>query len=98
MASASSIITDEWDWCINCGKPYPEEHHILPGQLRKFSEENGLVAPLCADCHRGYRNGVHGLNHDLDTELKALAQKKDEELHSREEWMQHVGRNYIDGV
>lgn len=96
MAKSKSIITDEWRWCMNCGKPYPEEHHILPGQLRAFSEENGLTAPLCAMCHRDYRQGVHGLNHALDRRLKAYAQMKFETLHSHAEWMQHVGRNYLE--
>lgn len=56
----------------------------------------GLIVYLCPDCHIG-TNGVHGKNgHDIDLDLKRIAQLRYEEEHSREEWMQEIGRNYLD--
>ena len=56
----------------------------------------GLIVYLCPECHRG-TYGVHGKNgHDIDLDLKKIAQKMYEEKHSREEWMSEIGRNYLD--
>jgi hypothetical protein len=56
----------------------------------------GLIVYLCPECHRG-TYGVHGKNgHDIDLDLKKIAQKMYEEKHSREEWMNEIGRNYLD--
>lgn len=66
------------------------------GPLRKIADENGLTCYLCYECHRG-TNGVHGKNgNTLNRVLKAHVQEKYEELHSHEEWMELIGRNYID--
>lgn len=50
---------------------------------------------LCVEHHRG-TIGVHGkLGHQLDLKLKKLAQEKYEKRHSREEFIQLMGKNYI---
>lgn len=57
--------------CVICGTSSPSEcHEIKQGQW--FTS-----MPLCADCHRGSHNGIHGRKHiwnikKLD-ELDALA-------------------------
>lgn len=56
--------------CVVCGVAGPSEAHEI---------EQGLwftCLPLCSDCHRGTRNGIHGERrmwsiHKMD-ELKAL--------------------------
>lgn len=57
--------------CAVCGAPGPSECHEL---------EQGLwfaSIPLCADCHRGGHNGIHGQRRAWAvrkmTELDALA-------------------------
>ncbi len=56
--------------CIVCGAPPPSEAHEIEQGLWFVS------IPLCADCHRGERNGLHGQRlmwkaHKL-TEIDAL--------------------------
>lgn len=70
-------------------------HHIFFGTAnRKISERLGLTVFLCYEHHEGV-TGVHH-NRDLDLELKRLAQSIYEEDHTREDWMQHIGKNYLD--
>lgn len=50
---------------------------------------------LCREHHEGTPNGVHGGNRALDLRLKAEAQRKFEELHGHEMFMEEFGRNYL---
>lgn len=80
-----------------CGNPNNiEEHHIFFGNpRRKISEKYGLKVWLCTKHHRG-TNGVHGKNgHELDLKLKEIAQKKYEKKHTREDFIQLMGKNYV---
>lgn len=90
-----SIITNNMDHCFICGSPYVEIHHCFYGTSnRKNSDKYGLVVPLCPMHHRG-DYGVHH-NPQADQVLKETAQRKFEETHTREEFMQIFGRNYLD--
>ena len=40
--------------CVVCGAPGPSEAHEVEQGLWFLS------MPLCADCHRGGHNGIHG--------------------------------------
>ena len=94
----ASILDTEPGQCYACRREgYTEYHHIIFGNgLRKIADENGLTCYLCYECHRG-TYGVHGKEgNTLNRILKAHVQKKYEELHSHEEWMELIGRNYID--
>lgn len=74
------------------------KHHIMFGTAnRKLSEHFGLWCYLCVNHHETGSEAVH-LNRETDLYLKRLAQKKFEELHSHEEWMEVFGRNYIDDI
>lgn len=91
-----SIITDDMEHCYICGNPNIEIHHCLFGINRKNADRAGLVVPLCVYHHRGQGGVHHAGNKALDDMLKQTAQRKYEETHSREEWMQIFGRNYLD--
>ena len=56
--------------CVVCGDPPPCEAHEIEQGLW------WLAIPLCADCHRGSHNGIHGRkaiwNAQKQTELTAL--------------------------
>lgn len=90
-----SIIQDRKE-CIICGSWNVEDHHIFFGTgKRKLSEEYGLKVWLCPTHHR-LTNGVHGKNgHKLDMQLKELGQKAFEWKHTREEFIERFGRNYL---
>ena len=90
-----SIIQDRKE-CIICGSWNVEDHHIFFGPAkRKLSEIYGLKVWLCPTHHR-LTNGVHGKNgHKLDMELKQLGQKAFEWEHTREEFIERFGKNYL---
>lgn len=72
-------------------------HHIYAGSRRQISDRNGFVVWLTGYYHNQSNDGVHGKNgHELDLMLKRACQKKYEETHSREEFMQLIGKNYLD--
>lgn len=73
------------------------DHHIYFGTARrKISEKNGFKVWLCYLHHEG-TTGVHGRDgHELDKYLKQTCQKKYEETHSRSEFINLIGRSYIE--
>lgn len=84
--------------CFICSCPFGlHEHHIYFGtSRRKISEQNGFKVWLCPLHHEG-TYGIHGKNgHDLDIYLKQVCQKKYEETHSREEFINLIGKNYLE--
>lgn len=73
-----------------------EEHHIFDGNPgRRISEENGLKVKLCIWHHRLGKDAVHS-NIAMMRILQQDAQRAYERTHTREQWMELMGRNYID--
>lgn len=73
-----------------------EEHHIFGGTAnRDKSEIHGLKVYIHGlKCHREGPGAVHK-NRNVDLALKAAGQQKFEESHSREEFMDEFGRNWL---
>lgn len=71
-------------------------HHIYFGaKNRGVSDKNSFTCYLCQQHHEG-TNGVHGKNgHNLDLYLKRTCQEKFERLHTRQEFIDLIGRNYL---
>lgn len=92
-----SIITDRMNECLVCGSyANIQVHHIFAGKNRSNSTKYGLVVPLCMYHHTGSNIAVHGKNgHKLDMELKQLGQKAFEWEHTREEFIERFGKNYL---
>lgn len=82
--------------CIVCGTMFNlHRHHIFFGTAnRKLSEEDGLWVYLCGRHHNLSNEGVH-FNRELDIGLKKLGQKTYEKDHTREEFMNRYGKNYM---
>lgn len=71
------------------------KHHIFFGSgRRKVSEQNGFWCYLTPELHNMSNNGVH-FNRELDLQLKQECQKRYEETHTREDFMDLIGRNYL---
>lgn len=80
--------------CWVCGSPYVELHHVIYGTAkRRLSDKYGLTVYLCHKHHTG-EEGVH-FNPVLDKTLKQLAQKKFEEIYSRETFMNVFKKSYL---
>lgn len=90
-----SIVTDDMEFCIVCGRPRDEVHHVFFGTaLRKISDKHGFVVPLCWEHHQG-NTGVHH-NKVLAQKIKQYAQRKYEAAgHSRDEFRALIGKSYL---
>ena len=89
-----SIMQDE-KVCFICGTPYNlARHHVYEGSRRQISERNGLTVYLCAYHHNMSDDGVHN-NSENNLRLKQACQRKYEKLHSHEEFMNIIGKNYL---
>lgn len=82
--------------CYISGKVFAlHKHHIFYGTAnRKISEREGFWVWLAPEWHNMSDYGVH-FNKQLDLKLKQECQRKYEETHSREEFMNLIGRNYL---
>lgn len=84
------LLGDSTSW------EYVEEHHVFDGIAnRKLSEKHGLKVYLCVGHHRIAPGAVHNSRETSDL-LKAAAQRKFEETHTRKEFMDIFGRNWLE--
>lgn len=100
---SKSIIQAEKE-CYICRRWYAvkttrglEEHHVLNGPLRSFSERHGLKVWLCHQHHNEPGMSPH-YNATCAQTLKAVAQAKYEEKNgpgAHAAWMAAVGKDYI---
>ena len=72
-----------------------QEHHAIPGTAnRRLSERYGLKVYLCRQHHTDGPEAVHN-NADYMDLIQKKAQMAFEKTHSRKEWMEAFGKNYI---
>lgn len=69
------------------------QHHAFGGPNREKSEQYGLKAWACFECHEG-NSGVHR-DRDTDLMFKEYAQQIFEEKYGHELFMAEFGRNYL---
>ena len=70
-----SIITDDLEHCIECGRTNINKHEVFFGTAnRQKSIEDGCVVPLCGLHHNLSNAGVH-FNKALDNRIKQQAEK-----------------------
>ena len=81
--------------CFFCGKEFGlEEHHVLGGPNRKWSDKFGLTIWCCNCHHTDPHEGVQ-YNKERNQSVKRLAQIAFEARHSHDEWMQVFHKNYL---
>lgn len=81
--------------CFECLRkmPHLDVHHIFGGPNRSRSDEDGLTVYLCRECH-------NALHHSKDSgamqyRYHRIGQEAYERTHTREEFMERYGRNYL---
>lgn len=75
---------------------YLEEHHVYDGNPnRGISEAEGLKVYLCLDHHRNGAEAVHN-NHKNMLLVQQDAQRIYEEKHTRRQFIELIGRNYLE--
>ena len=78
-----------------CGTPFDLHlHHIFYGSNRKVSDKNGFVVWLCAKHHNMSDEGVH-FDKTLDYYIKRKCQIEYEKAHTREEFIELIGKSYL---
>lgn len=89
-----SIITDDLEHCIECGKPAIDMHviYFANQQIAEAAKEEGLVIPLCWECNR--KMFVE------KTERRIRYWKKEGQLiwtekHPEESFESRFGKNYL---
>lgn len=94
-----SVLQGKGKYCYFTGdeKGPLERHHIYYGSgMRQISDKHGFWVWLKPEWHRG-THGVHGRDgHKVDLTLKQDCQRRFEETHTRAEFMQIIGRNYLE--
>lgn len=86
-----SIFTKDLSKCFMCdldGKVTKKSdlHEVYGGSNRQRSMKNGLVVPLCRECHQ---------NEEKVLELRKICQEIYELNHTREEFIQLIGMSYL---
>lgn len=81
-----------------CGDYYrktTQEHHAIFGTAgRRLSERYGLKVYLCMEHHTAGKSAVHN-NETMARIVQRDAQEAFEKTHTRKEWMEIFGRNYL---
>lgn len=91
-----SIMQEEKECYLTGAKSGLHRHHIFGAFNRDNSEKYGLWVWLRWDRH--IADSPHRTPHndaEIDMMLKREAQRKFEESHTREEFMQIFGRNWL---
>lgn len=84
-----SILTNNLDYCIICGKTKQDLNEIYPGRNRQNSMKYGLVMPMCRSCHTKYTN-----DRNMQLYWMKLGQEKFEEMYE-EDFISIFKRNYL---
>lgn len=79
-----------------CGKPAECIHEVYFGTAnRQISIQNGFCAGLCHKEHNMSNSSVH-YNRAMDLKLKRTYQKEYEKTHTRQDFINLIGKNYLD--
>lgn len=93
-----SIITNDLEHCIECGRSIVELHEVFFGVRNKHkSIEDGLVIPLCYKYHHnGNLKGIHK-DKELNLKYKKIAEKKWLDYYNKttDDFISRYGRNYL---
>lgn len=59
---AQSIVTKYSEICMICGRTAEATHHLIFGVERARADMDGLIIPLCNNCHNmaGGTQTIHG--------------------------------------
>lgn len=60
IQSEVRMITEYNKYCIICGKPKDDTHHLLFGSKRHLSDEDEIVLPVCRVHHKFFHDSKEG--------------------------------------
>lgn len=98
----ASILQSKDNTCYLCRilnddyrQGFVHEHHIYGGANRSISEAEGLKVYLCLKHHIDGAEAVHNNINNMRI-LQREGQRAYEQEHSRQQFMELIGRNYLD--
>lgn len=89
-----SIITNDLEHCIICGKEKEALHEVFYGAYRHVSIKYGMIIPLCLNHHTQSKFSVHN-DRELDLYYKRLAETVFISKYSYELYMKEFTINYL---
>lgn len=93
-----SILTEDLNCCIECGKYGINKHEIFGGANRERSKRDGLVIPLCtAEHHNQYDcKGIH-FDKKLMQKWREIGQQAWQDYYNKtkEDFIKEYGKNYL---
>lgn len=96
ISHPASILGSRKGMCYLCGRySSTEEHHIFGGPNRTLSEQYGLKVYLCLECHQFGKHAVHKDQAVMNELHKQGQEAFENQLGSRQQFMQIFGRNYL---
>lgn len=64
------MITEYNDYCLICGRPRTDMHHIFKGhKQRHLADKDELMVPLCRDHHAAIHEGPYSKEFNLLFEI-----------------------------
>ncbi len=98
MVKRYSIITNDLEHCIECGRYNVQLHEVFFNRAyRHKSIEDGLVIPLCKELH--HNGNTIGIHQDIELNMKyrKLAEKIWLEHYNKtiEDFRERYGKNYL---
>ena len=88
---ADSILQSDKECWVTGSMVYLDKHHIYHGPRRNAADEWGCWVWLRHDVHMS----LHSWNTELDQQLKQECQKRFEELHGHDKFMEVFGKSYL---
>lgn len=89
-----SIITQDLEHCIICGRKKEALHEVFYGAYRHVSIKYGMIIPLCLKHHTQSKFSVHN-DRELDLYYKRLSESIFISKYSYELYMKEFKINYI---
>ena len=89
-----SIITNDLEHCIICGKEKEALHEVFYGAYRHVSIKYGMIIPLCLNHHTQGKFSVHN-DRELDLYYKRLAETIFISKYSYDLFMKEFTINYL---
>mgnify|MGYP006939861589 CR=1 FL=1 len=89
-------ILNNLDKCFFYGRPAECIHEVYFGTAnRRISIENGFCVGLCHQEHNLSSKSVHRDRY-MDLMLKKIYQREYEKTHTRQDFINLIGKNYLD--
>lgn len=90
LSTMKSIITNDLEHCIHCGRKAEHVHHVCEGSDKRWSEEFKLMIPMCHMCHMELHH-----NQEMNIYYKKKAQEAFMKTYPDKVWREYFRKSYL---